>query len=174
MRRGLKRLGEQLQAVRNATPRARPPMRRGLKQEQGPSGLRPARAARAAPYEKGTETQAVGSTLTGSVKPRARPPMRRGLKPKFRQGTVIIYLRAARAAPYEKGTETSGGNRSLGETMSAARAAPYEKGTETLIICLVDVLHFIAARAAPYEKGTETNNHKRGNVELRRRARGPL
>src|ERR1039457_2671299 len=124
-------------------------MRRGLKQEQGPAGLRTAHAPRAAPPENGSETQAVGSTLTGSVKPRARPPMRRGLKPKFRQGAVIIYLRAARAAPYEKGTETSGGNRSLGETMSAARAAPYEKGTET-------------------------NNHKRGNVELRRRARGPL
>ena len=39
-------------------------------------------AARAAPYEKGTETYAMG----------ARGPLR---------------CRAARAAPYEKGTETS-------------------------------------------------------------------
>src|ERR1039458_9605986 len=155
MRRGLKRLGEQLQAVRNATPRARPPMRRGLKQEQGPSGLRPARAARAAPYEKGTETQAVGSTLTGSVKPRARPPMRRGLKPKFRQGAVIIYLRAARAAPYEKGTETSKPHNAIYDKMQPRARPPMIRGLKPYLVNLIRTSEQ-AAHAAPYEKGTET------------------
>ena len=64
------------------------------------------RAARAAPYEKGTET-----LLTA----------RRDGRP----------LAAARAAPYEKGTETEHRPDRTVVGDSAARAAPYEKGTET-------------------------------------------
>ena len=70
--------------------------------------MRAAGAARAAPYEKGTETgsgafwgQAVGA-------PRARPPMRRGLKHYYTNYSHVEVAGAARAAPYEKGTETSG------------------------------------------------------------------
>src|ERR1039457_7092450 len=37
-------------------------------------------AARAAPYEKGTETQELRILCRVFVQPRARPPMRRGLK----------------------------------------------------------------------------------------------
>ena len=62
-------------------PRARPPMRRGLKPLPGGTGANTRCAARAAPYEKGTETDATGKACA-PVRP------------------------AARAAPYEKGTET--------------------------------------------------------------------
>ena len=63
-------------------------------------------AARAAPYEKGTETDKDLARVNKIVRPRARPPMRRGLK--RGRGPVRGHDRAgaARAAPYEKGTET--------------------------------------------------------------------
>src|ERR1039458_8041220 len=63
-------------------------------------------AARAAPYEKGTETV-------------ARPP------------ASCRRPGAARAAPYEKGTETMTDPLVRCSPRTAARAAPYEKGTET-------------------------------------------
>ena len=56
-------------------------MRRGLKPLPGGTGANTRCAARAAPYEKGTETDATGKACA-PVRP------------------------AARAAPYEKGTET--------------------------------------------------------------------
>ena len=83
-------------------------MRRGLKQfplvAVFPST--PA-AARAAPYEKGTETNVSGEWDAGNRV-------------------------AARAAPYEKGTETRQPRLLPLERTAAARAAPYEKGTETM------------------------------------------
>ena len=89
-------------------PRARPPMRRGLKlaTDAGVSPIRQ-RAARAAPYEKGTETHDGSASTRLRPPPRARPPMRRGLKlgrHRLHDGGRF----AARAAPYEKGTETGG------------------------------------------------------------------
>ena len=63
-------------------------------------------AARAAPYEKGTETQEFRRPLIREAVPRARPPMRRGLKPDRCADGATAGI-AARAAPYEKGTETS-------------------------------------------------------------------
>src|ERR1039458_1661379 len=83
-------------------------MRRGLKPDQCTLFChRRSPAARAAPYEKGTET---------------------------RPGAILILrrLRAARAAPYEKGTETGLRAGAADSHPPAARAAPYEKGTETL------------------------------------------
>ena len=81
-------------------------MRRGLKPPAGywedPSVV----AARAAPYEKGTETFVVSCISAILILPRARPPMRRGLKHGIKYGVTGIVLGAARAAPYEKGTET--------------------------------------------------------------------
>ena len=62
-------------------PRARPPMRRGLKPDPRYCYVLAFDAARAAPYEKGTET------LQLSALP-------------------LPLAIAARAAPYEKGTET--------------------------------------------------------------------
>ena len=65
-------------------------------------------AARAAPYEKGTETACRDTHgLPELHAPRARPPMRRGLKPLTRYTLGTVLDEAARAAPYEKGTETS-------------------------------------------------------------------
>ena len=61
-------------------PRARPPMRRGLKRRGPGAGDGRGTAARAAPYEKGTETRNVVCRPLYVVWPRARPPMRRGLK----------------------------------------------------------------------------------------------
>src|ERR1022692_4103696 len=82
-------------------------MRRGLKQYYNcVSDDTDFEAARAAPYEKGTETS--------STHPRrARRTW------------------AARAAPYEKGTETRQLWNRRRSRNRAARAAPYEKGTET-------------------------------------------
>src|ERR1019366_8662853 len=84
-------------------------MRRGLKRtvpsQVGRSG---SIAARAAPYEKGTET------LSNSV-------------------SKNVLNSAARAAPYEKGTETLSNSVSKNVLNSAARAAPYEKGTESAV-----------------------------------------
>ena len=114
-------------------------------------------AARAAPYEKGTETTTSARVLDSRCGPRARPPMRRGLKreqlPDSHEGTVA----AARAAPYEKGTETLLRRRDgWGYSGAARRAAPYEKGTETCNVSSQAAFPVPAARAAPYEKGTET------------------
>ena len=64
-------------------------------------------AARAAPYEKGTETNQDAPIW-------------------------IRWIIAARAAPYEKGTETFAAAGDRRAMTAAARAAPYEKGTETL------------------------------------------
>src|ERR1035438_2467005 len=64
-------------------PRARSPLRRGLKLRGWTGrGARSARAARALPFEKGTET----------------------LDP---HGTLYNDVVAARALPFEKGTETT-------------------------------------------------------------------
>src|ERR1039458_3645557 len=106
-------------------------------------------AARAAPYEKGTETPNVFRERLLAHKPRARPPMRRGLKLRgvLRHGYLL---------------------------RSAARAAPYEKGTETALRATIYVEQTGAARAAPYEKGTETLPGRRGAARARCRARGPL
>ena len=106
-------------------------MRRGLKQSRAVQfRSRSGPAARAAPYEKGTETKYSRYVGMCAGKPRARPPMRRGLKQRnlisTRQGTA-----AARAAPYEKGTETKDRHSPYHSEGHAARAAPYEKGTET-------------------------------------------
>ena len=87
-------------------PRARPPMRRGLKRVISAVGGGAGTAARAAPYEKGTETN-------------------------YQITQIIRFLFAARAAPYEKGTETIAEEVGVGPSSIAARAAPYEKGTET-------------------------------------------
>src|ERR1022692_2435458 len=81
-------------------------MRRGLKPLPGGTGANTRCAARAAPYEKGTETDATGKACA-PVRP------------------------AARAAPYEKGTETAATGKACAPVRPAARAAPYEKGTET-------------------------------------------
>ena len=62
-------------------------------------------AARAAPYEKGTETSVSHSYLPMDLRLRARPPMRRGLK-RSKKATLPSVSEAARAAPYEKGTDT--------------------------------------------------------------------
>ena len=89
-------------------------------------------AARAAPYEKGTETL-------------------------LRRRDGWGYSGAARrAAPYEKGTETCNVSSQAAFPVPAARAAPYEKGTETRGAISADLSQTHAARAAPYEKGTET------------------
>ena len=63
-----------------AKPRARPPMRRGLKLLLISRIFSPRHAARAAPYEKGTETGGNTDAMYSTSGPRARPPMRRGLK----------------------------------------------------------------------------------------------
>ena len=90
-----------------APPRARPPMRRGLKHFGTLTGSdTTGGAARAAPYEKGTETVKVSDMTLDGNKPRARPPMRRGLKPIAPTRPAWAWRCAARAAPYEKGTET--------------------------------------------------------------------
>ena len=82
-------------------------MRRGLKRNSGhPPPIPKNLAARAAPYEKGTET---GGSFAFCQKPEV----------------------AARAAPYEKGTETRMYSAERYAHALAARAAPYEKGTET-------------------------------------------
>ena len=81
-------------------------MRRGLKHWVAYWLSHFATAARAAPYEKGTETDHTGN-------------------PEY------IESSAARAAPYEKGTETAHRLAWWFMTGTAARAAPYEKGTET-------------------------------------------
>ena len=59
-------------------------MRRGLKLAPAPCIAAGRNAARAAPYEKGTETTALNqrANLTSEA-PRARPPMRRGLKREY-------------------------------------------------------------------------------------------
>ena len=97
-------------------PRARPPMRRGLKPTCGKATKSALwTAARAAPYEKGTET----------------------FNFQIRSASRVI---AARAAPYEKGTETDRDGAEAVQHDLAARAAPYEKGTETcrgLWACLI-------------------------------------
>ena len=93
-------------AIPAEVPRARPPMRRGLKRNLRTRKAAPVgEAARAAPYEKGTETNETQAAGFAAESPRARPPMRRGLKLTF---AVLGSLSssAARAAPYEKGTET--------------------------------------------------------------------
>ena len=133
MRRGLKRRVTHLLHHRAYWPRARPPMRRGLKR------VRRATRAVVAPG------------------PRARPPMRRGLKLKFDLWDDDSSM-AARAAPYEKGTETFARHGARLEKQPAARAAPYEKGTETRSTRAPCSRWSRAARAAPYEKGTETCN----------------
>src|ERR1035438_1142686 len=105
-------------------------MRRGLKHYTTPPPSASAIAARAAPYEKGSEEGSRLAQRSTAAVPRARPPMRRGLKLCLR-GLCRPAPAAARAAPYEKGTETLDeyfGGRSAHR---AARAAPYEKGTET-------------------------------------------
>src|ERR1039458_5554548 len=95
-------------------------MRRGLKQmklkllvlqqsrrARGPLSARSLpTAARAAPYEKGTETNTYSAAAGKAAGPRARPPMRRGLKHRYRVTHQKQIVVAARAAPYEKGTET--------------------------------------------------------------------
>ena len=69
--------------------------------------IRPYAAARAAPYEKGTETCSPNLHKLATVMPRARPPMRRGLKLHLQGFGRTAGDGAARAAPYEKGTETT-------------------------------------------------------------------
>ena len=64
------------------------------------------RPARAAPYEKGTETGTGLASIRPVRAPRARPPMRRGLKLDTCTMPSSLVVWAARAAPYEKGTET--------------------------------------------------------------------
>ena len=49
------------------------------RENQAPSNAE-GRAARAAPYEKGTETKPIDNAPIILIQPRARPPMRRGLK----------------------------------------------------------------------------------------------
>ena len=83
-------------------------MRRGLKLKTPSPTSPPQPAARAAPYEKGTETERFPEPQDYVPLPRARPPMRRGLKLAIRSEPVAAN-EAARAAPYEKGTETTAG-----------------------------------------------------------------
>ena len=83
MRRGLKRIVSGVLRQTTFSPRARPLMRRGLKLVHKDSAQGSVEgAARAAPYEKGTETIVSVRCVTPSST-------------------------AARAAPYEKGTETN-------------------------------------------------------------------
>ena len=86
-----------MSAPRSRAPRARPPMRRGLKRWT----IEPPSAAR--------------------VLPRARPPMRRGLKPGSACTARQKFATAARAAPYEKGTETRTCRRPVACSCSRAR-----------------------------------------------------
>src|ERR1017187_6171883 len=107
MRRGLKRSAANRSGRAVGLPRARPPMRRGLKRLVTPKApVNGSGAARAAPYEKGTETNTYSAAAGKAAGPRARPPMRRGLKPKSQYRNHHPLSGAARAAPYEKGTET--------------------------------------------------------------------
>ena len=103
-------------------------------------------AARAAPYEKGTETTLIVGPTGAGKSPRARPPMRRGLKPPSDSWITRTLPFAARAAPYEKGTETWCSRCLRNCRGIAARAAPYEKGTETIYRKALDGHH--AARRA--------------------------
>src|ERR1039458_1221221 len=117
----------------NCTPRARPPMRRGLKPRRlrGSTTWAPA-AARAARDEQETETKAIRRSVEGAASaPRARPPMRRGLKQFPLVAVFPSTPAAARAAPYEKGTETNVSGEWDAGNRVAARAVPYEIGTET-------------------------------------------
>src|ERR1039457_2968558 len=107
MRRGLKRSAANRSGRAVGLPRARPPMRRGLKRLVTPKApVNGSGAARAAPYEKGTETNTYSAAAGKAAGPRARPPMRRGLKHRYRVTHQKQIVVAARAAPYEKGTET--------------------------------------------------------------------
>src|ERR1700691_2064573 len=101
MRRGLKRLRsgkvrESHQAARAA------PYEKGTETAFLVIGRESSgKAARAAPYEKGTETRkCVVLRPSRSMWPRARPPMRRGLKPHNEQEGITTLCNAARAAPY--------------------------------------------------------------------------
>ena len=112
MRRGLK-LAVSWPFVPSAVqPRARPPMRRGLKRAQPPAvDSQLARAARAAPYEKGTETE---------------------YSLKYHR----VKRHAARAAPYEKGTETSGTHPPPHPISTQPRARPpMRRGLKPIIKC---------------------------------------
>ena len=74
MRRGLKPPASAQSWLWLTVPRARPPMRRGLKLTVTSILPRAVVAARAAPYEKGTETND-GTHLTYSLSGRARGPL---------------------------------------------------------------------------------------------------
>ena len=107
-------------------------------------------AARAAPYEKGTET----GDYTASE---------------------ILYALAARAAPYEKGTETPAPYEAKWLLRSPRARPPMRRGLKRGGRCLRCTPARGAARAAPYEKGTETSCTRiRTNIPTSRRARGPL
>src|ERR1017187_2749240 len=80
-------------------------MRRGLKQIRV-FVHRGSRAARAAPYEKGTETTLSRVRPEVIQQPRARPPMEKGTETSERRPPGVGICAAASAAPYEKGTET--------------------------------------------------------------------
>ena len=87
-------------------------------------------AARAAPYEKGTETLMTFQAHVRAILPRARPPMRRGLKQMYCRLGVSAGPAPRARPPMRRGLKLPLG--SARSTISAAaRAAPYEKGTET-------------------------------------------
>ena len=86
-----------------SVPRARPPMRRGLKRAIEMAAAAEARAARAAPYEKGTETSFGAGDGVPRGRPRARPPMRRGLKRHFANWTGCAYGRPRARPPMRRG-----------------------------------------------------------------------
>src|ERR1022692_942128 len=88
-------------------------------------------AARAAPYEKGTETRADRRHVcVQPAAPRARPPMRRGLK-RVRRATRAVVAPGPRARPPMRRGLKLKFDLWDDDSSMAARAAPYEKGTET-------------------------------------------
>src|ERR1039458_9840688 len=106
-------------------------MRRGLKLDVTVHAIGASRiAARAAPYEKGTETNMSNAVTPEFGKPRARPPMRRGLK--LKTGAPASGRGSwPRARPPMRRGLKHGRLHRAGVAGGAARAAPYEKGTET-------------------------------------------
>ena len=161
-------------AIPAEVPRARPPMRRGLKRNLRTRKAAPVgEAARAAPYEKGTETNETQAAGFAAESPRARPPMRRGLK-LGRPLSARSLPTAARAAPYEKGTETQC-RKPLGTRgRFAARAAPYEKGTETTFTGPPATVGTVPRARPPMRRGLKLIPTVRQRVRPRGRARGPL
>ena len=75
MRRGLKLVSGWTMSTLGVLPRARPPMRRGLKLKTTEAARYNQTAARAAPYEKGTETRLMDRIGSRAAEGRARGPL---------------------------------------------------------------------------------------------------